>query len=69
MQYVVLALAVIGAVSLACAVFVLAAMYLGTRHDWPDEDPTLDVQNHIGDARPTYDDRRTAYRRWANWNR
>jgi hypothetical protein len=36
---------------------------------WPDDDPTLDVQNHHGDARPTGLDRVTTYRRWRAWER
>lgn len=37
------------------------------KHPWPDEDAGLDVQNHVGDSRPTRLDRETTYRRWRSF--
>ena len=64
-----LLLVLLGAVitALAFAAWLCAASDREDEH-WPDDDPTLDVENHIGDARPTYRDRRVAYERWADWD-
>lgn len=50
-------LVLIGLGALALLAVLLGAVWLvvaGTEYedDWPDHDPTLDVQNHHGDARP-----------------
>ena len=58
MEFVVVALAVIGALCVLCTVLLgLWIIIAGTRDaaaqaGWPDEDQTLDVQNHRGDSRP-----------------
>lgn len=45
-----LAVVILGFVGLLLAVWVMLA---GTQEaHWPDEDPTLDVQNHVDDSRP-----------------
>jgi hypothetical protein len=46
-----------------------AAGYLHARSRLPDERQTLDIQNHVGDSRPTWRDRVVARRRWAEWER
>ena len=54
MEFVVVVLAVIGALCVLCTVLLgVWIVIAGTRDGvLPDEDQTLDVQNHRGDSRP-----------------